>query len=64
MMQRIGKPDSFGRSVWLVWPDHWPEGLPVAWIVRGVTPDDMHSVTIAVEREAIPKLVEALSALA
>jgi hypothetical protein len=60
---QIGQPDSFGRALWLVWPDHWPEGLPVFWFVRGETPEDMHSTTIPAERACLPALIEALDLL-
>jgi hypothetical protein len=48
--------------LWLVVPDHIDE-LALVWLVMGVTPDDMWSVTIPLRLKNLPSLIRELSDL-
>jgi hypothetical protein len=57
----VESPVTPQRNLWLVVPDTWPDGLKVVWLVLGKTPDDMHSVTVPVERDEIQVVIAALA---
>ncbi len=60
MWNKLTEPDSFGDCLWLVVPDR-PEELPLVWLVKGKTPDSMHSTTMQIQRNQLPAVIVGLS---
>ncbi len=60
VQHKLTEPNGFGDCLWLVVPDH-PEELPLVWLVMGITPDHMHSVTIPIQRTQLRAVIDGLA---